>query len=1139
MRVIVSDHPGSGRTRSGISFSFSRASVLPRAVLVAGLVATLAAARPAGAAAQTRLLRQPTVSERHIAFSYANNIWIVEREGGVARRLTSSQGQEMLPKFSPDGRYVAFSAQYGGNTDVYVVPVEGGEPRRLTWHPGPDLVQGWSPDGRRIVFASNRDAAPSGNAYRFWSVPVEGGFPEPLPMPRAYQGKYSPDGKRFAYRLASSWDEEWRNYRGGQNRPIWILDLQTYDLEVPPGWEGSKDIDPVWIGDTVYFLSDRDWAMNVWAYDTRTKALRQVTHFTDFDVKSLDAGAGVLVFEQAGYIHLHDPRTGETRRVNIEVRGDFPWLVPQWKPVADRIVNAAISPTGKRIVVEARGDIFTIPASKGDWRNLTNTADVAERNPAWSPDGKWISWFSDESGEYRLVIAPQDGIGERRVIELPDPTFYFTPAWSPDSKKILFTDTHLRLWIVDVETGRVTHADTDTYMVPERSMNPVWSPDSRWIAYAKRLDNQFRAIFVHSVETGQVHQITDGMSDATWPAWDASGKYLYFLASTNYGLNTGWLDMTSYDRPVTRAVYLAVLRKGEPSPLLPESDEEGQATSSGAGSEANAGRAGGAGGGSGAASQTPTVVIDFDGILERTISLNVTPRNYSQLRAGPAGTVFFLETVPASGVSGGQQARGELHRYQLSERQARPFLSNVQAYTISADRKKLAYRSPGPNGGTWGIVDTDKAPPQAGAGRVNVAAIRKLVDPRAEWRQMFNEGWRFQRDFLYVDNLHGADYHATKAMYRPLLDHVAHRADLNYLLDMLGAEVAVGHSYVRGGDMPPVPEANVGLLGADFEVVNGRYRIKKIYTGESWNPELRAPLSGPGIDVAEGEYLLAINGVELVPPDNPYRLLEGTANRQTIITVGPRPTLQGARNVTVVPVASELPLRQFAWIEENRRKVDELSGGRLAYVYVPNTSAQGYNYFNRYYFAQQHKDGVIIDERFNGGGSAADYMIEVMSRQRHGYFNNRIGDRRPFSSPIAGIWGPKVMVINEMAGSGGDLLPYMFRFMGLGPLVGTRTWGGLVGTWDTPPLIDGGTMIAPRGGFFDLDGKWAVENEGVAPDIEVEMTPKDVIAGRDPQLERAVEEALRLLRENPVVRQSEPPPPIRARRPARASDGGN
>lgn len=1086
----------------------------PRALTAALLVALLAAMLPSDLPAQTRLLRQPTISAQHVAFSYANNLWVASRDGGDARRVTSFQGVTSNPKFSPDGSMLAFSGQYGGNTDVYVVPVAGGEPKRLTWHPGADLVQGWSPDGQRVVFSTSRDAG-VGNPPRFWSVAATGDVATALPMPRAWQGKYSPDGTRFAYRMANSWDDEWRNYRGGQNRPIWILDLATYDLETPP-WTDSKDIDPVWVGDVVFFISDRDWAANVWAYDTRTKALTQVTRFTDLDVKSLDAGGGMLVFEQAGYLHLLDPTTRQHRRLDITVRGDFPWLVPQWKDVTNRMTNLALSPTGKRLAVEARGDIFTIPAEKGDVRNHTRTSNAAERTPSWSPDGKTVAYFSDASGEYQLVLAPADGIGDTRTIALRDPSFYYTPAWSPDGTQLTYTDTHLNLWVLDVASGTPTKADTDAYMVPERSVNPVWSPDSRYIAYAKRLPTQLRAIWVYDVTSRRTRQLTDGMSDAMSPAWDANGKYLYFLASTNFALRTGWLDMTSYDRPVTRALYLAVLSKAEPSPLPPESDEDPGISRAAPPSTGTT---------PAAATRVPTVTIDFEGLHDRILSLGVTPRDYGDLKAGPSGTVFFTETVPASGPAGDGNG-ATLHRYVLKDRKAAPFAQGVQQYVISMDGRKVLWRS----GTTLTLGDTDKPAPTGTTGRV-AATLRMMADPRAEFRQMFAEGWRNQREFLYVPNLHGADYVKTRAMYEPLLEHVAHREDFNYLLDMLGAEIAVGHSYVRGGDYPDVPQSNVGMLGADYTVENGRYRLTRIFTGESWNPELRAPLSGPGIDARVGDYLLAVDGVELTSADNLYRAFEGTANRQVVLTLNTTPSLAGARRVTVVPLANESGLRGRAWIESNRRLVDSLSGGKIAYVYVPNTGQPGYTSFNRYFFAQQDRQGVIIDERYNGGGSAADYIIEVLQRDFDGYFNNPVHERTPFTSPTAGIWGPKVMIINEMAGSGGDLMPYMFKRRKIGPLVGKRTWGGLVGTWDTPPLIDGGSMIAPRGGFFDRDGQWAVENEGVAPDIDVEYTPKDVIAGRDPQLLRAVEEALRLLRENPVELKPEPPFPVRSRRP--------
>ena len=1145
--------------------------------------ATLGAARPepvegAPDTTATRLLRTPTVSATHIAFAYANNLWVVERAGGQARRLTSFQGQTTNPRFSPDGKMLAFSGDYAGNTDVYVVAATGGEPKRLTWHPGADAVQGWTPDGKAVVFASGRASwAPSG-APRFWTVPADGGVEEPMPLPRAYQGRISPDGTRVAYRMNNSWDEERRNYKGGQNRPIWIVDLKSYDLTTPP-WTDSKDVDPAWIADTVYFISDRDGVANVWAYDTKGKKLSQATKFDDFDVKSLDAGAGAVVFEQAGYIHEMDAKSGREHVVNITVAGDFPWMMPHWEDVSARATNLAISPTGKRVVVEARGEIFTIPAEKGDVRNLTNAAASAERDPAWSPDGKWVSYFSDKSGEYTLVIEDQDGIKPPREIVLQQPTHYYTPSWSPDSKKLLYHDTNLRVWVLDVESGNAKVVGNDPWMVPQRTMFPTWSPDSKWVGYASHLNSLYRAIFVANVDTGETKQVTDGLADAVYPVFDAGGKYLWFLASTDYGLKSQWLDMTSYDHNETFGLYVAVLKKGDPSPLLPESDEdtgvEGPSTlrpaqgrpeqSRGATGSGQGGRGGrGAGGTGGAdtpagdqaapagdqpapAARAPrapvSVTIDFPGLQQRVISvLGVPVRQYASLKAGAAGTVFYLEAAAAAadGPGGGGAT---LQRYRLSDRKAAAFASGVADYAVSADGRKLVYRGAGGGGGGRGagaggaasgpslfLVDADRTTPQAGSGRLTFT-LRMDLDPKAEFRQIFNEGWRNQRDYLYVPNMHGSDWPAMKQMYGQLLPYVRHRADLNYLLDMMGSEIAIGHSYVRGGDMPDVPASSGGLLGADFTIDAGRYKIARIYDAESWNPELRAPLASPGVDVAVGDYILAVNGTELRAPDNIYRLLDGTANRQTVLTVSAKPAMEGARQITVVPVANEQGLRTRAWVEANRRRVDQLSGGQLAYVYLPNTGQPGYTSFNRYYFAQQDKKGAILDERFNGGGSAADYIIDVLQRGFDGYFNNVAGDRMPFTSPAAGIWGPKVMIINEMAGSGGDLMPWMFHYRKIGTLVGTRTWGGLVHTADTPGFIDGGSMIAPRGGFFTREGKWAVENEGQAPDIAVENFPKDVIGGKDPQLERAVEEAMKQLKAKPVDRAiKEPPPPTWGKR---------
>ncbi len=1096
--------------------------------------------------AGTRLLRTPTVSETQIAFAYAQNIWTVPRAGGVARRITSFQGQTSNPNFSPDGRWIAFSGQYAGNQDVYVVSAEGGEPRRLTWHPGGDTVQGWTADGKAIMFTSGRATWAPGGTLRFWTVPVDGGVEEPMALPRGFQGKISADGAHIAYRMNTSWDDERRNYRGGQNRPIWIVDLKTYDMVAPP-WTDSKDIDPVWSGDTVYFISDRDGVQNVWSYESRSKKLAQVTKFTDFDVKTMGAGGGAVVFEQAGYIHELNPRSGRSTRVNITASGDFPWMMPRWDDVSSRMTNIKLSPTGKRVLIEARGEVFTIPAEKGDVRNLTNSSGSAERQPAWSPDGKYISYFSDRSGEYRLYVQEQDGLSPPREIALEKPTYYYTVSWSPDSKKLLFSDTNLKVWVLDVASGNARIVGSDPWMVPQRTLNPTWSPDSKWVAYSSRLRSMFHAIFISNAETGETKQITDGLSDATWPVWDASGKYLWFLASTDFGLRSQWLDMTSYDRETNYGLYLAVLKKAESTPLLPESDEDKGIPAPGARPSPSASPVGEtpADAPAGDAAQRPrgpvTVQIDFDGLGKRIISVPGVPeRQYSSLSAGAEGTVFYLE----AGAPGQGQGGGSLHRYRLSDRRAIPFTSGVAAFSVSADGKKLVYRAGG-GGGQGGpgqggtpsapalfLVDADRPTvPPPNTGRLNYS-LRMYLDPKAEYKQMFNEGWRNQRDYLYVPNMHGTDWPKMKEMYGAFLPYVNHRADLLYLMDMMGAELAVGHSYVRGGDMPDVPNTTGGLLGADFAIDNGRYRITRIYDNENWNPDLRSPMAVPGANINVGDYVVAINGVELRAPDNIYRLLDGTANRQTAVTVNDKPSLDGARRVTVVPVASEAALRTRAWVESNRRRVEQLSNGQLAYVFVPNTGQPGYTSFNRYYFAQQDKKGAIIDERYNGGGSAADYIIDILQRDFDGYFNNVAGDRYPFTSPAAGIWGPKVMIINEMAGSGGDLMPWMFKYRKIGPLVGKRTWGGLVHTADSPPLVDGGTMIAPRGGFFTREGKWALENEGVGPDIDVENWPKDVIAGRDPQLERAVEEALRLLKAKPVIRATqEPPPPTWGTRP--------
>jgi tricorn protease len=1085
---------------------------LPNAILLCVFISGIAVAQG------TRLLRHPTVSRDSVAFEYAGDLWVVPRTGGQARRLTSTQGVEIDPYFSPDGSQIAFSSTVAGNTDVYVVPTAGGDPKRLTYHPATDRVRGWTPDGRRVIFASGADTAPQQSYVRLWTVGVDGGFPEPLPMPRAFSAAYSPDSRRLAYEefptvFFPDWLETsfWRHYRGGRTHPILLMNLSDYSIEKLP-WDNSNDSSPMWLGNTIYFLSDRNFVTNLFAYNIATKQVKQLTHHDDFDIMTASAGADAIVYEQAGYIYLVDAASGKAQRLNIEVTGDLPWARPQFKKVASMIRNVSLSPTGVRAAFEARGDIFTVPAEKGDYRNLTQSSGANDRSPIWSPDGARLAWLSDASGEYQLMLGDPLGLTAPKTVALPSTAFFSAPAWSPDGAQILLQDNHRNLWIIEVSNGNATKIDADNYPDPTRSFDAGWSPDSKWIAYSKNLPSHLRAIFVYSLADKKSHQITDGLADSISPAFDAGGKYLYFMASTNYGPSSGWLEMSSIDRPVRRAMYLAVLSASEPSPLLPETGDEPPKPPEGAPAQPPP-----------AAPRAVNVRIDFDNIGQRILAITIPAGDYGNLTAGAAGSFYYTEPT-APGLPSFR-----LQRYQLKERVAAPFLEGIRSYSLSNDRKKLLYQGVAPN--SWGIVPTDRpVPVKVGDGPLNVAQLEMRVDPHAEWEQIYRENWRIQREYFYDPKFHGNDWQTIYEKYRALLPYVGHRADLNYLVAMVGGELTVGHSYLQGlGDVPSEDPVSVGMLGADFAIENGHYRIKHIYTGENWNPDLRAPLSGPGVQVSEGDYLLEVNGRALAPPTNLYAMFEGTAGRQTLIRVGKNPSGEGSRVITVTPVPSDDGLRTRAWIEDNRRLVDKLSNGRLAYVWLPNTAGPGYTYFTRYYYAQQDKEGAIIDERYNHGGQVADYIVNELERKLMGYFVQR--DGQPATSPTAGIYGPKVMLINESAGSGGDALPYMFHQRKIGPMVGTRTWGGLVGTLGVPNLIDGNGITAPILAFYDLSGKWAVENEGVPPDIEVDYTPSAVINGHDPQLERAVQEAMKLLEQNPTRKVPRPAPIDRVSKP--------
>lgn len=1042
----------------------------------------------------TRLLRQPDISKEHIVFAYGADLWLADKDGTQLKRLTSTAAVESYPHFSPDGQWIAFSSDRSGSSAVYVVSKDGGMPQRLTWHPSGASVRGWTPDGQHILYASTRGTAPVPH-NKLWTVPAGGGPASKVSEQWGFDGAFAQTGKKIAIDKMSRWDTEWRAYRGGQNTPLIILDLEDQSEVLLPH-DKTTDIQPTWIGQELFFLSDRDWTMNVWAYNTASGALRQVTRFLETDVKHLNYQEDELVIEQNGYLHLLDPQTGDTRQISIEIQADFPWAATHWEDVSRRATAVSLSPTGKRALMEARGEIFTVPVEYGDPRNLSQSSDAADRRPIWSPKGDQIAWVSDQEGDgYALYLNSQDGLGEAKKIALGESKLIWSPAWSPDGKYLAFADDDVRISVLELEAGTVKTIDTGGNNLDRTRTGLTWAPDSKKLAYVKSGSNNFRRIMIWDAETDTSQPLTDPFADAFAPAWDRDQKHLYFLASTDLALASGWANTSSIQADPSYAAYLVVLQEGQDSPFIPRSDEEKT-------EEPEEKKP--------AKDTTATIRIDFEGIDRRTIALDLPTGNYLSTLSGPAGSVFFAERKPGSPGS-------TLQKFTLKNREAEEYLSGVRQFSISADGKKLlAQVGPG-----WQVSNTGGKTGKGGES-FQVKLEMKL-DRMAEWKQMFEEAWRYERDYFYDPNLHGRDWQVVYQKYAPMVPYIRHRADLTYLLDQMNGELSVGHSFVFGGDYPDTEDSPVGLLGADFTKAAGYWRIDRIFTTESWNPTLSSPLDRPGLRVAEGHYLVGINGQELSSADNLFQALDGTLGKQTILHLNAEPEFTGAWQEVVQPIRSENALRQRAWVEDNRRKVEELSDGKLAYVWVPNTSGGGFVSFNRYFFAQQDKQGAVIDERFNGGGLLDDYMVDLMTRSIRAALTNEVPDGRPFRLP-AGILGPKVLLINERAGSGGDFFPWVFRQQNAGPLIGATTWGGLVKSSVHYPLVDGGALTAPDNAVFDpINNEFVAENKGIAPDISVRQTAKALSEGRDPQLERAVREALRLLEEQGTPEVKVPP----------------
>jgi tricorn protease len=1109
------------------------------AALLGGVLTALLAAQAEGPA---RLLRYPAISRDLIAFVYAGDIWVVEAGGGTARQLTSHEGQELFPRFSPDGRSIAFTGQYDGRRQVYVMPAAGGTPRQLTFYNdavglpprgGVDnQVLGWTPDGTKVLFNAHRTPW-SDRISRPHLVPAQGGMEQPLPMLEGAGGWLSPDGRRYAYTPIMREFRTWKRYKGGRAQDIWIYDLAGNTAEQITTYEGT-DNQPVWIGETIYFTSDRgaNQKLNLWAYDLKSRQTRQVTTHDRDDVLWPSGGPGGIVYENGGRIYRFDPATSRTIEVPVRIASDLRHTVSSVKAVRSEIQSMGLSPTARRALFEAHGDLFTAPARDGEIRNLTATPGVRETAPSWSPDGQWVAYLSDRTGEYEIHVRRADGSGEERRVTTDGDTWRFAPAWSPDSRRLAYGDKRQRLRVVDVATGRTIDVDRALY---SDLTTYRWSPDSRWITYVKEsAETRLPAIWVYSLEERRPRQLTSGRAADSEPVFDPQGRYLYFLSNRDFNLTFSGFEFNYLYTDPTR-VYVGLLARDGPALFLPQSDEEPRreddalrppaapkppppaaappkpeppaaaATPSAAPAAPTANDTGKPDVASPAA---VTVRIDVEGFEARVRAVPGPPADYRTLSATDRAVLYLAGT--------GERTR--IAMYDLQDRRESTVLTAVDDYVLAQDGKKLLFRK----GAAFGISDV-RADQKTTDGVLALDRMSVRVEPREEWRQMYRDAWRILRDWFYDPGMHGVNWGDVREQYAELLAHVADRSDLDYIFGELGGELSAGHVYVQPAPGGERARVEGGLLGADIQAdASGVFRVARIYQGENWHEGFRSPLTEPGVNVEVGDYILAVDGAPTKGVDNFYRLLDGKAGRVVTLVVSRSPG-GATREERVRPITSEQNLRYLDWVEATRRRVAEMSGGRIGYIHLPNTAVEGNRELFKHFYPQAGKDALIIDVRYNGGGFIPDRMIELVARPVLNYWARR--GLEPTPTPAFASAGPKVALINGQAGSGGDAFPYYFRREGLGPLIGTRTWGGLIGLSGNPPLLDGGTITVPTFRFLGTAGAWEVEGVGVAPDIEVIDRPDLVAQGRDPSLEKGVEVLLEALKKNPPHPIRVPPAP--------------
>lgn len=1078
---------------------------------------------------ETLLLRQPAINARHLVFVRAGDLWIADRSGANARRLTAHPAEENAPFLSPDGRFVAFLGHYNRNQDVYIIPVEGGQPQRLTFHPGADVVQGWTPDGR-VLFSSAREVN-GGRSAQLWSIAPGEAYPRKEMEARFAFGALKGDGRTLAYipfgpayNALYGGSSGWRQHRGGTTPSINILDLKAQTLVRVPG-ERVNDLNPMWVGDDLYFLSDRDGvSLALYRFDAAGGQVAKVASEAPWDIRWASASGGTIVFEAGGRLKEFTIASGQLRNLPIQIAQDVAQLAPRWVDAGQGPGGASLSPTGARALFNRRGEVFTVPTGKeGSTRNLTSTA-VREYTPLWSPSGEQIAYISEAGGVQKLHLRDQRGLNAPRVLALgEDPTaFYQLRAWtSGPAPKILYSDSKLNLFAVNLATGRSTRLDTQAKWTDDVAV--AVSPDGTWAAYTRAAPSGVTNLMLQNLETGRKVQASNGFAFVSDVVFSRDGKHLYFTASTNVGPSAFGLNMASSERPRRFGLYALTLAASGKSPFLRAPGDEEKPDKQKPGEEA---KKSGAKGSAKPEESKPATVVDAEGLQGRISAFPAAERNYERLMVSEDGALYFLDR-PQPGASNEPprakpDAETNLLRYDFTKREVQTVLSGVSEATLSADGKMLLLQREATAWSTAKVAETLKPEP------LSLAGLRMRIEPRQEWAQIFDEAWRMERAYFYDRKLHGLDWAAVRARYEPLLAHVARREDLNALLGEMIGELQVGHNRVGGGDVHEEQRAPVGLLGADYRIEQGRYRFQRIYTGESWNPFLEAPLAKPGIGVKAGDFLIAVNGRELTDRDNIHEALQGSVGQQTTLLVNDRPVREGAREAVVEPIDNEGGLRLWDWVEANRRTVEAQSGGRVGYVYLPNTAEAGFSFFNRMYFAQSDKDGFIFDERANGGGQAADYIVDVLSAADLGGW--RYAEGSAFSTPTVFSPGPKVMLIDQDAGSGGDFLPYAFKRRGIGALIGKRTWGGLIGISANPSLVDGGFLSVPYFRFFTPEGEWRIENEGTPPDVDVELDPLATNQGRDSQLERALAEVLRGLEGKGPQTRAAPPPPTQVGR---------